>query len=173
MSSGAFGSLTEEEEHIAITFGDRLVWNPALRAQEVFDDFKFVMVKNGLVEKAESDRLDCLRSLVILYAISVMHGAAFDLGDGMTGELQAGYDNQHGCLEVTAVLNLEGYPKAVAMKVGLFCTDLMGRDHVGPALVDHPGPWTYAIEVKNARLESIGSVAPKAERPADVVVINI
>lgn len=172
MRNGAFGSLTEDEQRIAISFGDRLVWNPALRAQEVFEDFKFVMVKNGLVEKAEGHRLDCVRSLVILHAISVMHGVAFDLG-GMTGELQAGYDNQHGCLEVTAVLNLEGYPKAVAMKVGLFWSDLMGRDHVGPALIDHPGPWTFAIEVKDARLEPIGSVASKAERPADVAIINI
>lgn len=161
MKKAEFGTLTADERWMAISFGDRLVWNPALRAQEVFDDFVFVMIKNGLVEKAESHKLGGIRSLVILHAISVMHGAAFDLGDGMTGELQAGYNNREGCLEVTARLSLKGYPKTVSMKVGLFWTDLLGRDHIGSELVDQAGPWSFAIEVdKDARLVPISNGVP-------------
>lgn len=173
LKKGDADALTADEQEIAISFGDRMIWNPAIRAQGVFDDFKYVIVKNGLIEKAESHKLDGVRSLVILHAISVMHGSAFDLGDGMTGELQAGFDNQQGCLEVTAALKLKGYPKAVSMKVGLFWTDLLGRDHVEPTLFSHPGPWTFAIEVKDARIASIGSVAPKEKLSDDVSVIQI
>jgi hypothetical protein len=165
--------LTEGEKGIVISFGDRLIWNPALLGQQVFDDFKFVMVKNGLLKAAESERLNPLRSLVILHAISVMHGVAFDLGDGMKGELQAGFDNRLGCLEVTANLSLSGYPKAVTMKVGLLWTDLHGRDHVSMDLVDHPGPWEFAIEVKGELFAPIGSIVPKVNRDDGTAVISI
>lgn len=173
MGNPAALSLTEDEKRIAISFGDRLIWNPALLGQQVFDDFKFVMVKNGLLKAAESHRLDPLRSLVILHAISVMHGVAFDLGDRMRGELQAGFDNRLGCLEVTANLSLLGYTKSLTMKVGLLWTDLQGRDYVCADLFEHPGPWEFAIEVKNGRFVPIGAVVPKASRGADTAVINI
>jgi len=173
MRNPAALSLTEDEKKIVISFGDRLIWNPALLGQQVFDDFKFVMVKNGLLKAAESDRLDPLRSLVILHAISVMHGVAFELGEGMNGELQAGFDNRLGCLEVTANLSLAGYPKAVTMKVGLLWTDLQGRDYVSVDLVDHPGPWEFAVEVKGGLFAPIGSIFPKVNRDDGTAVINI
>lgn len=173
LKTGKSNALTVDEQEIAISFGDRIIWNPALRAQEVFDDFKYVIVRNGLLEKDESHKLDRVRSLVILHAISVMHGSAFDLGDGLTGELQAGFDNPQGRLEVTAVLKLEGYSKAVSMKVGLFWTDLLGREHVEPILIEHPGPWTFAIEVKDAIIAPIGKVAPREEIPDGTAVIRI
>jgi len=166
-------SLTIDEKRIAIRFGDRLIWNPALLGQQIFDDFKFVMVKNGLLKAAEAHRLDPVRSLVILHAISVMHGVAFDLGDGIKGDLQAGFDNQQGCLEVTASLSLAGYPKAVTMKVGLLWTDLQGRDYVSVDLVDHRGPWEFAIEVKSGLLAPIGPIVPKVSRDNGTAVINI
>ncbi|WP_170428155.1 hypothetical protein [Ruegeria arenilitoris] len=160
------GSISEDEQKIAVAFGDRLIWNPALRAQEVFEDFKYVMVKNGLVPSVEADALDGIRPLVVLYAISVMHGTAFDLGDGMTGELQAGFNNPESRLEVTTLLTLKGYPKKVSMKLGLFWTDLNARNHVEPALLEHPGPWPFAIEVRASRISPIGKVTP-LEEPQD------
>lgn len=173
MKRPADSILTEDEKRIAISFGDRLIWNPALLGQQVFDDFKFVMLKNGLVRAADSYRLDTLRSLVILHAISVMHGVAFDLGDGMLGELQAGFDNRQGCLEVTANLSLVGYAKSVIMKVGLLWTDLPGRDYVCTELFDHPGPWQFAIEVKNGQFSPVGEIVPKASQSDNIAVINI
>lgn len=166
-------SLTFDETRIAIRFGDRLIWNPALLGQQVFDDFRFVMVKNGLLKAGEAHRLDPIRSLVILHAISVMHGVAFDLGDGMRGELQAGFDNHQGFLEVTASLSLTGYPKAVTMKVGLLWTDLYGRDYVSVDLVEHPGPWEFAIEVKGGLFNPIGPIVPKMNRDDGTAVIKI
>lgn len=166
-------SLTLDEKRIAIGFGDRLIWNPALLGQQVFDDFKFVMVKNGLLKATEAHRLDPVRSLVILHAISVMHGVAFDLGDGMKGELQAGFDNQQGFLEVTASLSLTGYSKAVTMKVGLLWTDLDGRNYVSADLVDHRGPWEFAIEVKSGLFAPIGPIVPDVSRDDGTAVIKI
>lgn len=173
MRSPAALPLTEDEQGIVISFGDRLIWNPALLGQQIFDDFKFVMVRNGLLKAGESERLEPLRSLVILHAISVMHGVAFDLGDGMTGELQAGFDNRLGCLEVTANLSLSGYRKAVTMKVGLLWTDLQGRDHVSMDLVDHPGPWEFAIEVRGGLFAPIGAIVPKVNRDDGTAIISI
>ncbi len=173
MKNQAAPALSADEKRIAISFGDRLIWNPALLGQQIFDDFKFVMIKNGLLGAAESYRLDTVRSLVILHAISVMHGVAFDLGDGMAGELQAGFDNRQGCLEVTANLRLVGYAKSVTMKVGLLWTDLPGRDYVCTDLAEHPGPWQFAIEVRNGLFTPIGAIVPKASRGNDTAVINI
>lgn len=173
MKNGNIGAMTIDEQRLAISFGDCVIWNPALRAQEVFDDFKHVMIKNGLLKKPESNKLDSARSLVILHAISAMHGTAFELGDGITGELQAGFNNREGFLEVTASPELEGYPKEISIKVGLFWTDLLGRDHVDSALVDHPGPWTFAIEIKHARIVPMENVVPEVDLPDSTKVIHI
>ncbi|HEV2899547.1 MAG TPA: hypothetical protein VGX71_17280 [Pseudaminobacter sp.] len=127
LRKGDVGSLTHVEELLVLNFGDRLIWNPALRAQEVFDDFKHVMIKNGLISSADSSKLDRARALVILHAITVMHGTEFDLGDGLGGVLQAGYENQYGCLEVTAGLHLAGYPKPVSLKMGMFLDGFGGE----------------------------------------------
>jgi hypothetical protein len=74
---------------------------------------------------------------------------------------------------VTANLSLSGYPKAVTMKVGLLWTDLHGRDHVSMDLVDHPGPWEFAIEVKGELFAPIGSIVPKVNRDDGTAVISI
>lgn len=173
MKDGAFGHLNADEQSLAIAFGDRMIWNPALRAQEVFDDFKYVLLKNRLLEKEKVQQLDQARSLVVLHAITVMHGAAFDLGDGMTGELRAGFQNSDGCLEVTALMSLEGYPKSVSMKVGLFWTDLEGEEFVTPALLEHPGPWAFGIELQDSLIAPIGEAVPNAGEPEGTAVIYV
>ncbi|WP_170566263.1 hypothetical protein [Ruegeria atlantica] len=173
MKNGELEKLSDDEQDLAIAFGDRVIWNPALRAQEVFDDFKYVLLKNHLLEMEEAHKLDQARSLVVLHAITVMHGAAFDLGDGMTGELQAGFQNPDGCLEVTALLSLEGYSKGVSMKVGLFWTDLQGVEFVDPSLMKHPGPWNFGIELKDSLIVPIGDVIPNEDTPEGTAVIRV
>lgn len=172
MRRGAIGALTSAERQIVVNFGDSVIWNPALLGQDVFDDFKFVMMKNGLVGQADGARIDCARTVVILHAITVMHGAAFDIGDGLVGELQAGFKNRDGCLEVTAALKLLDYPKHVSMKVGLFWTDLRGQDHVGLKLAGCAGPWNFPIEIRDGKLEPIGSVPPPSEATDNVLTID-
>lgn len=173
MKNGELGKLNEDEKDYAIAFGDRLIWNPALRAQEVFDDFKHVLLKNHLLAKVDANKLDQARSLVVLHALTVMHGAAFDLGDGMTGELQAGFQNPDGCLEITALLSLEGYSKSVSMKVGLFWTDLQGLEFVDPSLSEHPGPWKVGIELRGSYIAPIGDVIPNEDIPKGTAVIRV
>ncbi|MFG1426410.1 hypothetical protein [Roseixanthobacter glucoisosaccharinicivorans] len=172
MRRGAIRAMTSAEQKIVVNFGDSVIWNPALRGQDVFDDFKFVMMKNGLVGQADGARMDSARAVVILHAITVMHGAAFDIGDGLVGELQAGFENRDGCLEVTAALKLRGYPKQVSIKVGLFWTDLQGQDHVGPKLAGRAGPWNFPIEIRDGKLEPIGSVPPLPDATDDVLTID-
>ncbi|PCJ05445.1 MAG: hypothetical protein COB16_15515 [Rhodobacteraceae bacterium] len=173
MQAGKFHALTAKEQEVAISFGDRLIWNPVLRAQEVFDDFKFVLIKNGLLEAGESDRLESARSVIVLHAIATMHGTKISSGPDLTGELQAGFDNSEGVLEVTACLQLEGYPKKVTLKVGLYLTDLMARDHVSPALNDHPGPWAFPIEISEGQIMPIGEIVPIDEPPEATAVVEI
>jgi hypothetical protein len=173
MKKGKLGSLSKDEQDLAIAFGDRLIWNPALRAQQVFDDFKNVMLKNHLLAQDEAHKLDQARSLVVLHAITVMHGAAFDLGVGMIGELQAGFQNPDGCLEVTALLSMEGYSKNVSMKVGLLWTDLQGLDFVDSSLSKTPGPWMFGIEIKDSLIAPIGDVMPNEKTPDTTAVIRV
>lgn len=170
---GATRSLTQVEMLLALNFGDRMIWNPALRAQEVFDDFKYVMIKNDLMTKADSRKLDATRSIVILHAITTMHGCEFDLGDGMCGVLQAGYDNRYGCLEVTTALHLAGYTKPVSMKLGMFWTDMEAKSHVSETLLDLPGPWEFPIEIQSGKLHPIGN--PPAKEPIDdsIAIIDV
>lgn len=152
------GNLTPDEELLALNFGDRVIWNPALRAQEVFEDFKIVMLKNGLMSSKNVAFLEVARSLIVLHAIAVMHGTEFDIGDGIGGVLQAGYNNKEGCLEVTAGLHLTGYPKRVTLKLGLFWTDLKAFDHIGEPLTSYPGPWDFPIEIRGCKLHPIGEI---------------
>lgn len=152
MRNKKIGSMTQAERLIALNFGDRVIWNPALRAQEVFDDFKHVMIKNRLMSQSDSAKLDRARAIVVLHAVVTMHGTEFGLGDEIRGTLQAGFDNRYGCLEVTFALHLPGYAKPVSMKLGMFWTDLRGVDHVAPSLTHRPGPWDFPIEICGEKL---------------------
>ncbi|WP_068147251.1 hypothetical protein [Kordiimonas lipolytica] len=165
--------LSPAEKLLAHNFGDRLIWNPALRAKGVFDDFKQVMLKNGLMTACNSDKLDDARALVILHAITVMHGVAFDIGDGMKGVLQAGYKNEEGCLEVTTVLNLEGYPKMISLKLGMFWTDLLAKNHVDEMLLDRHGPWDFPIEIQDNKLCPIGDVPELQEEDDNSTMVHL
>ncbi|WP_299778211.1 hypothetical protein [uncultured Roseobacter sp.] len=173
MKNGDLGKLSNDEQELAIAFGDRVIWNPALRAQQVFDDFKDVLLKNQLLNREDIPRLNQARSMVVLHAITVMHGVAFDLGDGLSGELQAGFQNPDGCLEVTALLTLKGYSKNVSMKVGLLWTDLQGIDYVDSELVAHPGPWRFGIELKDAVVVPIGEVVANQKTSDGTAVIRV
>ena len=136
MRAKALETLAPLEKLVLIRFGDSVIWNPALKAQEVFEDFRSVMIKNKLMAEKDSSKLEGARALIILHAITAMHGTEFDLGDGVVGTLQAGFDNQYGNLEITTVLHLTGYPKT---SISQNCNVLDGLGGEGSLLRDAAG----------------------------------
>jgi len=172
MRAKAFGSLIPLERLVLIRFGDSVIWNPALRAQEVFEDFRAVMIKNKLMVEKDSSKLERARALIILHAITAMHGTEFDLGDGIGGTLQAGFDNQYGNLEITTALHLTGYLKPVSLKIGMFWTDLAGKDHACETLLNQPGPWDFPVEIHDNKLSPIGEASAAMPRDPGTAVIN-
>lgn len=130
------------------------------------------MIKNRLIYEQDSSRLDGARTLIILHAITAMHGTEFDRGDGIGGSLQAGFENRYGNLEITTALHLSGYSKSVSLKIGMFWTDLTGKDHVCEKLLDRPGLWDFPIEIQNNRLCPIGAAPAAMPRDPDTAVID-
>lgn len=164
--------LVDDDEVVVLSsLGDRVIWNPAFRADDVFDDFRAVMVKNGLLGKADMPKLAAARDFIVLYAIVAMHGTAFMLDDDLGGELQAGFENEFGCLEITALLTLAGYEIPLSMKVGLLWTDLAGEKYCGASLRQRPGPWNFPIEIQDGVIEPIGDV-PSPEPDAEKITFR-
>lgn len=172
MRAKAVGSLSPLERLILIRFGDSVIWNPALRAQEVFEDFRAVMIKNKLMTEKDCSKLGGARTLIILHAITAMHGTEFDLGDQIGGTLQAGFDNQYGNLEITTAPHLTGHPKSVSLKIAMFWTDLAGKDHVCEKLLNRPGPWDFPIEIHDNKLCPIGEAPAAMPRDSGTAVIH-
>lgn len=154
--------ITPKERELLIRLGDSVIWNPALHGQDVFSDFQSVLVQNQLISKADRQKLNHARSAIILHAIDVFHGTQMKVGNDLSAELKAGFNNDDKFLEVTATLTLNTLPKPAAMKVGLLWTDLNAHDHTALALHDHPGPWDSPIEIRDGLISPIAPLDTNA-----------
>ncbi|WP_205633392.1 hypothetical protein, partial [Devosia elaeis] len=153
MKNKFIGLLTPAEQQLLIDFGDRAIWNPAFRDREVFSDFVAVLMNSGLVQADEIPALEGTKDLVIMYVLSTFHGTRISLGDGKFCDLQAGYDNRQGNLEVTADILSSTSPKRISQKCCLFWTEMSGSDFCDPAL--GKGPWEGLIALEGGKLVAV------------------
>lgn len=168
LRNGQGSQLTEAESRVLIGLGDRLVWNPAFRGDEIFEDFKTVALKNKILEERDAAKLAPVRELLVLHAIVAMHGSAYVLENGMRGELQAGIEKGKRHLELTAAISFKGYSKPVYMNPCVVWTGIDAKAVCEPPLAERFGRWDFPIEIQRGRLGPIGDLPPEHAEDGEV-----
>jgi hypothetical protein len=171
LRKGEGASLTELEVKILSGLGDRLVWNPAFRGDQIFAEFKTVLLKNKILDQRDASKLDIARDLVLLHAIVTMHGTAYVLENGARGEMQAGIERGKNHLEVTTAISFKGYSNPVHMNPCVVWTGLDASLFCEPALAERSGRWGFPIEIQDGRLKPIGELP--AKQPDDAVEFKL
>jgi len=173
MRKGEGELLTSVEGTVLSGLGDRLIWNPVFRGDEIFADFRTVMLKNKILEQRDASKLDAARDLILLHAIVTMHGTAYVLENGMRGELQAGIENKTGHLEVTAAISFKDFSNPVNMNPCVVWTGLDSQLHCEPALAARLGRWNFPVEIRGGRLEAIAELPPEQPDDTDTMVFKL
>jgi hypothetical protein len=145
-------ALTDPEARVLEYLGNRFIWKPAFTADQLFDEFRYVLIQNGIVRDVESPQLEGAREFLTLHALAVMHGSAIVLDDGQKAGLYAGFANQQRRLEVKVQIVFHDLSKPVMAPICLFYTELDPQKHcapdllprLDPILVDH---WSTPIEI--------------------------
>jgi hypothetical protein len=153
--------LTDSEFGVLQYLGNRFIWKPAFTSDQLFSEFKEVLIRNGIVERGEAEALTNAKAFLTLYALAVMHGSSIVLEGGQRARLFAGYANRGRHLEIKIEIVFNELGKPVMMPICLFLTDLRPEDHCDPSLLTHDDPilvdhWQVPIEVgPNGRLTQI------------------
>jgi hypothetical protein len=147
MDTHRFETLTAREQTVFNYLAGAFVWNPAFTDEKVGDDLASVLIKAGALLEEERGAFDQNRSFLALYITALMHDSAVVMDDGSRFDLVAGFDNDQGCIEVKARIDLPGWGKKVTAPVCVFWTTLIGTEHCSEALAAAPGSWTGAIEI--------------------------
>lgn len=154
--------LTDTEYQTLDYLATKFIWRPAFKSSQLFAEFKHVLVRNGIVEKMDSNALDNAKTFLTLYALALMHGSSIVLEHDQKAKLFAGFANQNRLLEVKVEIVFRELRKPLMAPICLFLTDLHPEEHCEPnlmmqsepVLVDH---WQWPIEVGAAgRLTRIG-----------------
>lgn len=151
-------SLTDDECQVLLYLGNRFIWKPAFTSGQLCLEFREVLLRNGIVEKADAQALDNAKAFICLYALALMHGSSIVLDSGQKARLFAGFANRFGHLEIKVEIVFHERSKPVFSPVCLFLTDLYPNDHCEPDLIPPtppvlPNHWDGPIEIgTNGRL---------------------
>jgi hypothetical protein len=145
-------ALTDSEARVLDYLGNRFIWKPAFTADQLFDEFRYVLIQNGIVQDVESPQLEGAREFLALHALTVMHGSAIVLDSGQKAALYAGFANQQRRLEVKVQIVFRDLSKPVMAPICLFYTGLDPQKHCAPDLLQRLDPflvdhWSTPIEI--------------------------
>ena len=109
--------LAPQEIKVINYLGNRFIWKPAFTDEQLFDEFRDVLLLNSIIVKADIQALDGIKTFLTLYAISCMHGSAVVLENGTRAELLAGFFNRERCLEVKMQIGFDDAPKPLTAPI--------------------------------------------------------
>jgi len=145
-------AVTDPEARVLEFLGNRFIWKPAFTANQLFDEFCYVLIQNGIVRDAERPQLEGAREFLILHALAVMHGSAIVLESGQKAALYAGFANRQRRLEVKVQIAFHDLKVPVLAPICLFYTELDPQTHCAPNLLELSEPvlvdhWNTPIEI--------------------------
>jgi hypothetical protein len=146
-------TLAAQEIKVIDYLGDRFIWKPAFTDEQLFTEFRDVLLLNSIIVNSDILALDGIKTFLTLYAISCMHGSAVVLENGTRAELLAGFFNQKRCLEVKMQIGFDDAPKPIMAPICLFLTSLQPEDHCEAKLLElgikgqPPFAWSEPLEV--------------------------
>lgn len=145
-------TLTDQETDVFIYLGNRFIWKPAFCDDQLFKEFRNVLLRSGILSKTEATLLEGTKAFLTLYAIALMHGVTIELNNGLKSKLHAGFGNRQRCLEVKVLITFDDLPKPLMAPICMFLTSLQPETHCSAELLElgHsvlPDAWQYPIEV--------------------------
>lgn len=143
---------TEPEIRALEYLGNRFIWKPAFTSNQLFTEFRDVLILNGIIGKADAPALENAKAFISLHALAVMHGSAIVLDGGGKARLLAGFANRGRLLEVKVEIVFNELGKPLMAPVCLFLTDLSPEEHCEPELTTMADPvllnhWDFPIDV--------------------------
>jgi hypothetical protein len=153
--------LTDRELNVVKYLGNRFIWKPAFTDDQLFDDFRTVLLKNRILGPDESEQLVKVKPVLALYAIVCMHGSSVQM-DAVSGELLAGFSNKGRRLEVKVQLVFGDGPLPIMAPICMFLTSFQPEAVCEPALLEpvgdaQPHVWRRPLELNAAgKLAFIG-----------------
>lgn len=145
--------LAQQEIKVINYLGNRFIWKPAFTDEQLFNEFRDVLLLNSIIVKADIQALDGIKTFLTLYAVSCMHGSAVVLENGTRAELLAGFFNRERCLEVKMQIGFDDAPKPIMAPICLFLTSLQPENHCEEKLLELgskgqlPFAWSEPVEV--------------------------
>lgn len=144
--------ISDEEAVVLEYLGNRFVWNPAITDESLCADLRFVLLKNDLLDAAESVSFEASKTFLALYVIALLHGSAAVLQDGTKADLRLGVIDRGEHLAIKAQIPIEGLGKPTTVSVCVFSTELAPSTHCeAPCL--QPG-WDGPLELTTGGLLS-------------------
>lgn len=143
---------TELEIKALDYLGNRFIWKPAFTSDQLFSEFRDVLMLNQIVDKADAEALDGAKAYIVLHALSVMHGSTIVLDGGEKARLFAGFANRDRRLEIKVEIVFSELSKPLMAPVCLFLTNFGPDEHCDPELNRSADPglfnhWNFPIDV--------------------------
>lgn len=143
---------TDPEVRVLDYLGNRFIWRPAFSSDQLFTEFRDVLLRNSIVEKGDVLKLDVAKAAVALYALSVMHGSTIVLDGGSKARLFAGFANRDQILEIKVEIVFNELRKPILAPVCLFLTDLHPNECCSEELCQSGdaalfNAWNFPIDV--------------------------
>ncbi len=154
--------LTDRELNVVMYLGNRFIWKPAFTDDQLFDEFRTVLLTNRILGPDEAERLVKAKPVLALYAIVCMHGSSVQMDDAVSGELLAGFSNKERRLEVKVQLVFADGPLPIMAPICMFLTSFQPEGLCEPALLEpvdeaQPHVWRKPLELNaTGKLAFIG-----------------
>lgn len=146
--------LDEIETKVFQYLGNRFICRPAFSSEQLMIEFQEVLLRNGFVAKSDLSRLNDVNVFLSLYALSVMHGSAIKLKNGMQAKLFAGYANKDQILELKVDISFKYMEKDLMMPICLFLTGLKSEEYCDEGLIFTDcqvmfDQWNFPLEISD------------------------
>lgn len=144
----------DRERFVFNSYGNRLKWHPAFVARVLIDEWIDVLRDNKLLLPDEEAPMRASAEQLILYVLTLLHGAEIELVNKDRVVLQAGFFNTERMLEVKAHLIFNDIGKPVFMPLCVFLTDLQPEGRCADVLLtSEPHGWDMPICLVDGQLK--------------------
>lgn len=152
-------TITDAETEVLVYLGNRFIWKPAFTDDELFNDFCYVLLRNGIIDQGGAKTLETSKVFITLYAIACMHGTSIRLDGTIGGNLLAGFANRDRHLEIKVQIRFDDAEKPILAPICMFLTSLSPKDHCEAGLLDLSSEWQAHVWTRPIEMNADGRLA--------------
>lgn len=121
---------------------------PAFTSEKLYRDFTATLRSHGLLKKQETNAFEELKTVIGLFAVTVMHNCSIGIRDGANLELKAMLVGPPNSVEVYAAVPIKnsGETNPVSVAGSIYTVPLPSADHCHPDL-QKMTRWNHDLEI--------------------------